>query len=789
MGQISLSRSCRPVRLGFIVRPGHRDDIRKAVEINTVLWGGTYNPLIPLYARVPPLWKDKHLGGPTAVEVVRGYVSTFQPDFLVKPKGVEIPAGILPKERVITTVGVLSPPDPQEFGALRSPICFGVDIMDVYADAYRKVFRFVRRHPHESLIPIVRGRASLFAACLWGAFPIADRLPDYPAHFADAFEAKTKSFRSLESLLPKVLTPLTLTTYKLESSVDTPEPCAFVLDEQNSLDLIDFWNLRACGGSCVPVPASCIKQLDSEILEFMDGFSRKRAVNTEKLSYPWVICSRTLGWNRCAEIAKQLPLSKEKELILAHYPRLWEEQEASWDGFRPTSSYYEAKSDTVSVQGEHLVFDQLDPEFVSKFGRPGPRWMNVVSMHEYGPCGLPANVIPDGFSRVDRVLKMASLRGAWTTDGGIAVCCEHKNSRHYWTVPDAVRIGEQWASEHGYKCELSDAGHILQSMTNVAGGLAYGSWFADEGIIKALGRMASGVVSVGEFRQRVKEARDKDPSSLSTVERCLQYFQDRGIICLCMKVQCPHCRQHPWYTLEELGHELRCRHCLRSFRFPAASPPKGGWCYRSTGPFASADFGQGAYSAFLSMRFLNEPLDARTTCVPSCKLVGNGSELEADLICFWQRPSWRDRGQHIIVGECKCFSDFEDKDVLRMREIVAKLPGTIIAFCTLKPSLTKRERSLLRTLAMSGRRPTKGLVWPTPVLVLTGNELCTTSSSPFQYRFRDENMSGLARRMPGGDTTILDLCSASQEEYLGLMSWHSWLQEYYRKRAKKKSMT
>lgn len=37
----------RPCKIGFIVRKGNTDDFLKAVGINTMIWGGMYNPIIP----------------------------------------------------------------------------------------------------------------------------------------------------------------------------------------------------------------------------------------------------------------------------------------------------------------------------------------------------------------------------------------------------------------------------------------------------------------------------------------------------------------------------------------------------------------------------------------------------------------------------------------------------------------------------------------------------------------------------------------------------------------------
>ncbi|HUU18815.1 MAG TPA: hypothetical protein VMW72_16815 [Sedimentisphaerales bacterium] len=777
MGFISITRTCRPIRLGFLVRPGYQADLRRAIEINTVLWGGIYNPLIPFYIQAPPIWKDERLGGPTGIEILRGYIATFQPDFIVKPENANIPEGIFPKDRTIGPSDVLS----LQYAASGSPIRFGLDMMDVYADAYRKVFRFVQRHPRKGQIPNVRGRCWLLGACLWGQFPAEERLAYYKREFAEVFEAERKTYSSIETLLPGTITPLPLTIHKLEESRGTPEPCVFVLDETKPLDLIDFWNLRACGGSCIPLPTSLVEELTPEIKYFMNRYLRKRAVNETKLSYPCLMASRSFDTDELKQIVENLSLSKKHRITLGNYPRLWAKQEAYWDRASPASFHCKEKYEHVDVDGDYLTFDALHPEFAARFGRGGPRWINVININEHHPERLPANVIPDDLEQVGRALGTISVHRPWTCDEGVAVCCEHKDWSHHWELPEAGRIGKQWAMEKGYELVLSDSGRILQSMVNVAGGLFRGRWFANEGIIRALGRMAEGkVVPAGEFHGLVRIANEQEDILHGLTERHLKYFQEKGILSLCMKIQCPHCGQYPRYTLEELAHNIECRKCLRHFDFPVASPPSGGWCYRSIGPFASPGFGQGAYSVFLALRFLTDQLDAGTTCVPSCKLVKDERELEADFICFWHKHSWRERGRHVIFGECKCFGDFEDKDIRRMQEFARKFPGSVMAFCTLKNSLKRKERILLKKFAETGRRPRQGLSWPAPVLILTGNELCVMEPGSFNHRRHRDNATGLARRMAKGEFNMLDLCSASQQEYLGLPSIYEWQDKYYK---------
>src|SRR5262249_35525966 len=160
--------------------------------------------------------------------------------------------------------------------------------------------------------------------------------------------------------------------------------------------------------------------------------------------------------------------------------------------------------------------------------------------------------------------------------------------------------------------------------------------------------------ATGHFQQTIRNAIDDE---LITVESCIAYFESKGILKLCLKIRCPHCLQYPAYALGQLANSVVCKKCRRSFDFPIAGPPNK-WCYRPVGPFAIRDFAMGAFSVFLSLRFLTDQLRASTTCVPSCELLKEEDEpLEADFICFWQNHSWRYPKRLTVLGECKCLGD------------------------------------------------------------------------------------------------------------------------------------
>ena len=59
----------RPIKLAFLVNPEDKVSLQQAIEINTFLWGGMYNPIIPTYKELPATWQDApFVGSPSAQE-------------------------------------------------------------------------------------------------------------------------------------------------------------------------------------------------------------------------------------------------------------------------------------------------------------------------------------------------------------------------------------------------------------------------------------------------------------------------------------------------------------------------------------------------------------------------------------------------------------------------------------------------------------------------------------------------------------------------------------------------
>ena len=68
----------------FLVRPDDQEKVLDIFRINTCLWGGKFNPIIPYFDQLPNWWNRGNYHSEDAKQVINGYLDFFEPDFIVE---------------------------------------------------------------------------------------------------------------------------------------------------------------------------------------------------------------------------------------------------------------------------------------------------------------------------------------------------------------------------------------------------------------------------------------------------------------------------------------------------------------------------------------------------------------------------------------------------------------------------------------------------------------------------------------------------------------------------------
>lgn len=240
----------RPIKLAFLVNPKDKVSLLKTIEINTFLWGGTYNPIIPTYERISQKWKAGSSENLSAQSVVSGYLDNFDPDYVI-PMGecanYDLDLGY--REKIGDVSKIL---DSVENDGVPN---YGIGLFEILTYLFNQELKFQQKYPQDICIPCFNTHNHLFLASVFGVLPESIN-NIFLKHFAEALEAKkvecsasnyTEFFDSQKLFFRR------MTEHDLEPK-GRGEHCIFFLDAAKPLDVMDYWNLRAIGWNIVPIP-------------------------------------------------------------------------------------------------------------------------------------------------------------------------------------------------------------------------------------------------------------------------------------------------------------------------------------------------------------------------------------------------------------------------------------------------------------------------------------------------------------------------------------------------------
>jgi len=183
--------------MAFFIKPTAKA-LQSAMELNTSLWGGTYNPIIPLYANVPRHWKEYPRQRVIASERALGFIRAFDPDLLVNCTGGQLPPYITDLNSDVIPIDEIWP---QETWKDDGSPKFGVGIFELLNGIYREYFEQIRRFPKKIIFPPLKGPHKLF----WTAF--VGKLPSFLT------EQVNKGFSQLLDITHTDISPETCTAF------------------------------------------------------------------------------------------------------------------------------------------------------------------------------------------------------------------------------------------------------------------------------------------------------------------------------------------------------------------------------------------------------------------------------------------------------------------------------------------------------------------------------------------------------------------------------------------------
>ncbi len=802
MGSININIRLRPIRFAFLVRPDDKKRTLEIFRINTCLWGGKYNPVVPFFRRMPSWWERKGFQFENAKQIINGYLDFFEPDYIVEAeKGLADGLGF-DAERVLQLTDFL-----EHDGENNKEIC-GLSVHDLYVDLYKKEFQFVRRHKHNIIRVKAKDKSfTNFVACNFGDFPTPKRLQYFERDYKDAFDPSSVKLDSstLSNLYESDYTSaLRISHAKLKIDYhEHQDPTLFILNALEPKDLIDFWNLRAVHRNVVAVPIQWIEELSPYCKKFILNHYRPLPGNPNGVMInPISMFSRSIPEKDIKEIYKNyLRVDKDgANTLQTWYPPIWREApEIIVRTMRPTIEA-DSKGIDMPLNGDkpEIRFDPLYPEFANEYGNR-LRWANVVRLRDWSFRDQIATVFPCNYKNPSFPKFGLGREHLLPTSEGLVIFPEYNNISERWDLTDGTTALNTWFNDNKITAVLSDAGRATQQIIHTLEGFWGVRALAHKGVVEFLNEMSRKPITRSahfkEFQNKIHNAVSKDLWGKNSFKTLVE----RKAVELGLEVKCSKCGSWSWYPVKQLDYSLICDLCLKPFDFPITSPGDSNhsrWAYRVIGPFALPDYARGGYAASLAIRFFADVIgrmgSSEVTWSSGQELtLASGQISEADFILWNQRKQMfgTDHPTEIVFGEAKSFGRdaFKQDDIDKMKLLAKSFPGSILVFATMKEAnkLSLEEISRIRKLAEWGREYDKERRQSrAPVLILTGTELFTSHRLSSTWKEKGGKYEALIE--PAWVSARLNnlriLADLTQQLYLDMSSYGKWREEKWKKR-------
>lgn len=508
----------RPIKLAFLVNPADKFSLQQAIEINTFLWGGMYNPIIPTYKELPAAWQDApFVESPSAQELVSGYLGNFEPDY-VFPMGdcVDYDLDVGDFNKITDASQIL---DSVETDSVPT---YGIGLFEVFSYFFEDEFKFQRKYPLNVCLPQFSGDFDLFFASVFGKLPenIDNLFWERVANHLEAKKIDCSTANYIELLEPSKIFLRRMTRLYLTHHGNF-ETCVYFLDATELIDIIDYWNLRAVGWNVIAVP----KQFSQEetVLECVQGlieenYDRPRSKN--RFDRPVTLLkSRSVSEDELKQFSdsfnrllSDIPDKDKgpKYLFQTIYPRIWDEWARGYDHVECC----EVESDTVehdiSTNEATIRVKTLDPEFYRHLfpGVGEPRFVNEFNLRLYGDKELLADVIPKGDLNLARVIGRYDPLSWRISRKGLVHLSKHSERVMELSIPYAESIFTRWLELQGWTVNLTSPGKIAKQMLQQLDGV-HGTWIlAKKGIIQLLGEMSSYANVLKKVPEELKKLQD-----------------------------------------------------------------------------------------------------------------------------------------------------------------------------------------------------------------------------------------------------------------------------------------
>jgi len=726
MASLTVQTYYRPLRIGFLIRHGDIGDLLTAAKLNTALWGGIYNPIVPVGG--DPDLPDRLIRAfhvdvlhPVSDEPSVGAVFSNH-SWLVWPEA-------------FRRSGLIESDNGDEYLA-------ALDVMPAIRYWADRQLRYVNER-NGYVIPCwdVADPLNKVFCLQFGQYAEAQ------AEYAHAFEKEMNAERMMIGArsVPKDLAerraPIELTRYGL-----APMSAPFVVgrgvyvgNPDDFEDLLNYWNLRAGGIRLLSCPMDTETTLADYTREYLSAL-QEQATGLRERHAPigiWGTRATIQSSEAKARVADVVPAgARVAYLSVGAY---------TWTGQDVRPPIYAFESQTVLADIDdrpglpHVVTLALPR-------RPIPDAIHSISLATFQQCAVavraptehayeghtlrPPNcpdlnawygerlgvrsrsvrVQPDGvaiIARLDKeILRLTPIR----TKDLIIKLLEHSEIRA--TASRAGRIAERLIQQMGgvEGCGIFKLPGVRNLIEDTA---------ARKGITRNRAaqlirdQIQDGNSIARRYGIHVRPAQNPGAWAYDIFDRLLT----RDILRPGLVLSCPNCALDSWLPVNALRDQCSCDLCGHQFPIGPQLRSKGEWRFRLSGLFGRDDHQQGSVPVALTLLQLHRLLDRSGGILhwaTALALQGQSVNCESDIVGVHADQDGR---TSFLIGECKTNLYVESTDIEKLVAAQHAISNAgfscYLIFSKTSPAFTDTELQQFRALRSDG----------CPVILFTASEL------------------------------------------------------------------
>lgn len=714
MPPTTLSIKYRPLRIGMLVDAGDVEGVVASAGINTLLWGGIYNPIIP----VKP-------GDKTASDLIRD-------------TGIDVIKAVNPSthiEEVANRFPYLREMDGNfreffyEEWRSKKKLRFldSMNIVEYYwnrdlkhtKDGEKTNCALVKWEADDSL-------ANVFAL-QFGFFPSdLDLKADHEHAYLNGLRASKVEIGLGEELDDTVLgkmCPITATYSELTgSSRWGPDPGFYLGTPDSFDDLVNFWNLRVQGCRLLYIPTSDRDRYASAIQAHVSALDKQQA-RSPHVDDPIVIYHRGRAEEEVEEFRQSIESSRRV---------LIQDRSDRYVG-RPSHHYFDSDRAHAHVEQRETSYtvtvELPQMKFLSEDSRRRDRQHLAVAISASGEYNYPNHTLRiPSLPALNEFYSREIGMGPWdlrTEDDAFAKVISTTDSSLYLTPIHYKHLIQRLFQEAGIRAETSQPGRLTERVIERFEDIDGARVLKVRGVRELLQKLkpqdsvtwsrAKQVIwttgNFGDFEDLYIEPRE---TPKLTPEAVLDFLLRKEIFRAGIELKCSSCHLPNWCSLASIDDHWKCEYCGAEAITSVQLRHRGDWRFRKSGLFARDNNQEGAIPVILTLYAFLRVLDFGDF-VYSTNLELSSPKCETDLCVLQYRSG---QSTEIAIGECKSEGgEITQDDVAKLSKVREKLQAAglecYVVFSKTADAFSDQELALFNGMVDDG----------IPVVLLLNKEL------------------------------------------------------------------